>query len=146
MCGDVRASPKEISLLLVWLQYQGWAVSEATKLETHVRMCSHPTSDFCKSRNYWVSSHTSNFSKIGQSDPEIRRWGGGGGAGDVRTCRDDPPHPWLVESTYIVAPNPHTKFEHKRSNRSRDTNWVHTCTVCTCARAEILHPWLVLST
>ena len=73
MFGDERASPKQISLFLVCLQCQGWAVSKTTKLETHVRMCSHPTSDFCKSRN----CHTSNFSKIGQSDREIRRWGGG---------------------------------------------------------------------
>ena len=83
MFGDERESPKEISLFLVWLQCQGSAVSEITKRETHMRMCSvhvrvcHPTSDFCKSRNYWVSSHTSNLSKIGQSDPEIRRWTGG---------------------------------------------------------------------
>ena len=115
--GDVRASPKEISLFLVWLQYQGWVVSEATKLDTHVRMCSHPTSDFCKSLNYWVSSHTSNFSKIGQLDPDIRRWGGGV---HVRTCRDAPPHPWLVESKYLVTPNPHTKFEPNRPSRSWD--------------------------
>ena len=38
MFGDERASPKEISLFLVWLQCQGWAVSEIAKLETHVRM------------------------------------------------------------------------------------------------------------
>ena len=181
MFGDERARPKEISLFLVWLQCQGWTVSETTKLETHVRMCSHPTSDFCKSRNYWVSNHASNISKIVQSDPEIRRWGGGGV--HVRTCRDAPPHPWLVESTYLVTPNPHTKFEHNRSNRFWDTeapcarahvhippmtcvkhlvhdpqlthqNWTQSAkpflryrsAVCTCARAEIPHPWLVLST
>ena len=39
----------------------------------------------------------------------------------VRTCRDAPPHPWLVESTYLVTPNPHTKFEHNRPSRSWDT-------------------------
>ena len=26
----------------------------------------------------------------------------------VRTCRDAPPHPLIVESTYLVTPNPHT--------------------------------------
>ena len=72
---------------------------------------------FCKSRNHWVSIHTSNFNKIGQSDPEIRRWGGV----QVRMCRDAPFHPWLVESTYLVTPNPHTKFEHNRPSRSWDT-------------------------
>ena len=42
-----------------------------------------------KSRNYWVSSHTSNFSTIGQSDPEIWSYGDGG-----CTCaRADMPHP-----------------------------------------------------
>ena len=177
MFGDERARPKEISLFLVWLQCQGWAVSESTKLETHVRMCSHPTSDFCKSRNHWVSNHASNISKIVQSDPEIRR---------CCTCaRAEMPHPtpWLVKSTYLVTPNPHTKFEHNRSNRFWDTeapcarahvhippmtcvkhlvhdpqltqqNWTQSAkpflryrsAVCTCARAEIPNPWLVLST
>ena len=89
MFGDQRASPKEISLFLVWLQCQGCAVSEIAKLEPHVRMYSHPTSDFCKSRNYWVSNHTSNFSKICQSDPEIRRWEGGARA-HVKRCPTPP--------------------------------------------------------
>ena len=53
------------------------------------------------------------------------------GAGlHVRTCRDAPPHPWLVESTYLVTPNPHTKFEHNRSNRFWDTE-------APCARAHV---------
>ena len=62
MFGDERASAKEISLFLVWLQCRRSAVFETTKLETHVRMYSDPTSDSCKSRNSWISSHTSNFS------------------------------------------------------------------------------------
>ena len=73
MFGDERASAKEINLFLVRLQGQGSAVSVTTKLETYVRMCSHPTSNFCKPRNIWVSSHTSNFSTIGQSVLDIRR-------------------------------------------------------------------------
>ena len=48
MFGDERASAKEIILLLVWLQAHGSAVFETTKLETHVRLCSHPIPDFCK--------------------------------------------------------------------------------------------------
>ena len=40
MFGDERVSAKEISLFLLWLQCQGSAVSETTKLETHVRICS----------------------------------------------------------------------------------------------------------
>ena len=51
----------------------------------------------------------------------------------VRTCRDAPPHPWLVESTYLVTPNPHTKFEHNRSNRFWDTE-------APCARAHVHIP------
>ena len=176
MFGDELASPKEISLFLVWLQCQGWAVSGTTKLEKHVRMCSHPTSDFCKSRNYWVYSHTSNFSKIGQSDPDTEM-----NRVHVRTCRDAPSHPWLGESTSLVTPNPHTKFEPNRPSRSWDTearsarahvqryppmtcgkhlvhdpqlthqNWTQSAelflryrsAMCTCARAEIPHPWLL---
>ena len=48
----------------------------------------------------------------------------------VRTCRDAPPHPWLVESTYFMTSNPHTKFEHNRSSRSWDTE-------TRCARAHV---------
>ena len=155
------------------------SVSEITKLETHVRMCSHPTFDFCKSRIYWVSCHTSNFSTIGQSDPEIRRWGRGGGCTCARTCRDAPPHPWLVESTYLVTPNhipnlntigqtvPEIQKRGVHVRTCRDTppmtcvkhlvhesqlthqNWTQSAkpflryrsAVCTCARAEIPHPW-----
>ena len=39
MFGDERASAKEVSLFLLRLQGQGSAVSETTKLETHVRVC-----------------------------------------------------------------------------------------------------------
>ena len=48
----------------------------------------------------------------------------------VRTCRDAPPHPWLVGGTYLVTSNPHTKFEHNRSSRSWDTE-------ARCARAHV---------
>ena len=44
MFGDERASAKEISLFFCVTSMS--AVSETTKLETRVRMCSHPTSDF----------------------------------------------------------------------------------------------------
>ena len=50
--GHERASAKEIILFLVGFQGQCSAVSsETTKLETHVRMRSHHTSDLCKPRN-----------------------------------------------------------------------------------------------
>ena len=83
MFGVERASAKEITLFLLLLQGQGLAVCKTTKLETHVRMCSHTTSEFCKPHHYWFSSQTSNFSTIGQSVLEIWRWGV-----HVRTCRD----------------------------------------------------------
>ena len=104
MYGDERARAKEISLFLLWLQCQGYAVFETTKLETHVRMCSHPTSDFCRSRNYWVSSHTSNFSSIGQLDPEIRRWGGEGARAHVQRC----PTPPMTYGKHVLSVPPPT--------------------------------------
>ena len=39
------------------------------------------------SRNYWVSSHITNFSTVGQSDPEIRRLGP---RAHVQTCPTPP--------------------------------------------------------
>ena len=145
MFGDERASPKEISLFLVWLQCQGWAVSEITKLETHVRMCGHPTSDFCKSRNYWASNHTSNFSKIVQSDPEIRRWEGRGV--HVRTCRSAHvqrcPTPPMTCGKHVLSDLQPT---YQIWTQSVKPILRYISVVCTCARAEIPHPWLVLST
>ena len=111
--GDVRASPKDMSVFGM-ASISRLSGFRTTKLETHVRMCSHPTSDFCKSRNYWVSSHTSNLSKIGQSHPEIRT-GGGGARAHVQRC---PTPPMACGKHVLSDPNPHTKFEHNRSNRS----------------------------
>ena len=49
----------------------------------------------------------------------------------VRTCaRADAPHPWLVESTLLITPNPNTKFEHHRPSHSRDAE-------ARCARAHV---------
>ena len=87
MFGDERASPKEISLILVWLQCQDSAVSETTKLQTHVRMCSHPTSDSCKSLTIGSPAIHQILSQLAT---RILRHGDGV---HVRTCRDAPPHP-----------------------------------------------------
>ena len=134
MYGDVRASPKEINLFLVWLQCQGRVVSEATKLDTLVRMCSHPTSDFCKSLNYWVSSHTSNFSKNGQSDPDIRRWGWGWGArAHVQRC---PTPPMTCGKQVLSDPQP----TYQIWTQSAKPFLRYRSAVCTCARAEIPPP------
>ena len=62
MFGDERARAKEISLFLVWLPCQGSAVSETTKLETHVRMCRRLTgfaldvADFSSMNGIWCIS------------------------------------------------------------------------------------------
>ena len=180
MFGDEWASPKEISLFLVWLQCQGWAVSEIAKLETHVRMHSHPTSDFCKSRKAIGSLITHQI--LAKLVNRILRYGGGRGV-HVRTCRDAPSHLSLVESTYLHLVTPTHKLKlnpigqadpqiqkcglHVRT--CRDTppmtcvkhlvhdpqlthqNWTQSAepflryrsAVCTCARAEIQHPWLL---
>ena len=83
--GDERASAKEISLFLCGFRARAQRFPRQRNW-THTCECGHPTSDSCKSRNYWVSSHTSNFSTIGHSDPEIQRWG--------CTCaRAEIPHP-----------------------------------------------------
>ena len=146
MFGDERARLKEISLFLVWLQCQGCAVSEITKLETHVQMCSDPTSDFCKSRNHWVSIHTSNFSKIGQSDPETRRWGGGRGDASAHVqrcaCAEMPIPPMTCGKHVLSDPQP----TYQIWTQSAKPILRYRSAVCTCARAEIPHPWLVLST
>ena len=64
MFGDERASPKEKSVFGVasMSRLSGYRDNETGDARANV---GHPTSDFYKSRNYWVSSHTSNFSKIG---------------------------------------------------------------------------------
>ena len=88
MFGDERASAKEISLFFYVASVPG--LSGFLDNETgHARANSgHPTSDSCKSRNYWVSSHTSNFSTISHSDPEIRRWGCTGARAETHPTHD----------------------------------------------------------
>ena len=125
MFGDERASAKEISLFLVRLQGQGSAVSETTKLETHVRMCSHPTSDFCKLHHYWVPSQASNFSTIGQSVLEIRRWGV-----HVRTCRATQQMTCIKHSYWV--PNHPLNFSTVRAAVPEIWKGVRTC-----ARADV---------
>ena len=100
MFGDEQASAKEISLFLfVRLQCQGSAASETTKPETHMQS---PHLRLFISRNYWVSSHTSNFSTVGRSDPEIRRLGA---RAHVQRCPTPPmtcgKHPLSDPPTHI---------------------------------------------
>ena len=87
MFGDEGASAKEINLFFcVTSKSQGSAVSETTKLETHVRMCSHPTSEFL----YLVTIGSLYTHQIlAQFVNRILRYGDWV---HVRTCRDAPPH------------------------------------------------------
>ena len=111
-------------VFFVWLQCQGSAVSKTTKLETHVRMCSHPTSDLL---HLVTIGSLATHQSLAQLVNRFLRYGDWV---HVRTCRDAPPHPWLVESTYLVTPNPHTKFELNGSSRSWDIE-------ARCARAHV---------
>ena len=144
---------------------------------TRMCECGHPTSDSCKSRNCWVSSHTSNFSTIGHSDPETRRWG--------CTCaRAEMPHPthdlWKAPSSWPPTHTPKlnsigqavpeiqkcglhvrtcrdtqpmtcgkhldndSKPAHQIWTQSSELFVRYRSAVCTCALAEIPHPWLLL--
>ena len=132
MFGDERASAKDINLFLMRLQRQDSAVSETTKLETHVHMCSHSTSDFCKP---YHSSQTSNFSTIGQSVLEIRRWGVHG-----RTCRG------IQLMTCIKRTNTGNLTTHLISAQCARRFPRYGKGVRTCARADATHPWLVEGT
>ena len=87
MFGDERVSAKETGKFVFGVAsmsgLSGFRDNETGDARANVQS---PHPDSCKSRNYWVSSHTSNFSTIGHSDPETRRWG--------FTCaRAEMPHP-----------------------------------------------------
>ena len=74
MFGDERASAKEISLFFVTSMsgLSGFRDNETGDARANVQS---PHLRLFISRSYLVSSHTSNFSTVGQSDPEIRRLG-----------------------------------------------------------------------
>ena len=76
MLGDERASAKEISLFFFCVTsmsgLSGFQDNETGDARANVQS---PHLRPFTSRNYWVSSHTSNFSTVGQSVPEIRRLG-----------------------------------------------------------------------
>ena len=98
--------------------------------------CGHPTSDSCKSRNYWVSSHTWNFSTIGHS---ILRYGDGGARAHVQRC----PTPPMTCGKHVLSDLQPTC---QIWTQSVKPFLRYRSTMCTCARAEIPHPWIVLST
>ena len=74
MFGDERASAKEITFFCVTSMsgLSGFRDNETGDARANVQS---PHLRHFISRNYWVSSHTSNFSTVGQSDPEIQRLG-----------------------------------------------------------------------
>ena len=89
------------------------------------------TSDFCKPRNTWVSSHTSSFSAIGQSVPEKRRWGV-----HVCMCRDAQPKACI--KTWLLGPQPPTTHQSSAQFAQRFPRYGRH--VRTCARADAPHP------
>ena len=82
-----RARKRSVSLFLVWLQCQDSTVSESTKLQTHVRMCGHPTSDSCKSLTIG-SPDTHQI--LAQLATRILRHGDGGARAHVQRCPTPP--------------------------------------------------------
>ena len=130
MFGDERESARENKPLdLVRLQGHGSAVSETTKLETHVRMCSHSTSNFCKPHHYWISSQTSHFSTFGQSVLQIRRWGM-----HVHACRGTQLMT-CIKRTATGSLTTHSISALCAQRFPRYGKGVHTC-----ARADAPHP------
>ena len=90
MFGDERASAKEISLFLVWLQCQGSAVSETTKLDTHVRMWSphlHPTPPLV---NLVTFGSLATHQILAQLATRILRYGDEGARAHVQRCPTPP--------------------------------------------------------
>ena len=87
MFGDERASAKEIGKFVFGVAsmsgLSGFRDNETADARANVQS---PHLRLFYISNYWVCSHTSNFSTIGHSDPETRRWG--------CTCaRAEMPHP-----------------------------------------------------
>ena len=87
MFGDERASAKEISLFLVWLQCQGSAVSETTKLDTHVRMWSPPPQTLV---NLVTFGSLATHQILAQLATRILRYGDEGARAQVQRCPTPP--------------------------------------------------------
>ena len=131
-----RARKRSVSSFLVWLQCQDSAVSETTKLQTHVRMCSHPTSDSCKSLTI---GSPATHQILAQLATRILRHGDGGARAHVQRC----PNPPLTCGKHVLSDAQPT---YQIWTQSAKPFLRYRSAVCTCARAEILHPWLVVST
>ena len=96
MLGDERASAKEISLFFCVTSMSGLSGFQDNETGDARANVQSPHLRPFTSRNYWVSSHTSNFSTVGQSQilaQLVNRFLRYGDWVHVRTCRDAPPHP-----------------------------------------------------
>ena len=136
MFGDERASAKEISLFFCVFNVRA---QRFPRQRNWRRMCECAQSPHLRlfiSRNYWVSIHTSNFSTVCQSDPEIRRLGA---RAHVQRCHT----PLLTCGKHLLSdPQP----TYQIWTQSVEPFLRYRSAVCTCARAEIPHPWHVIST
>ena len=88
MLGDERASAKEIGKFVFGVAsmsgLSGFRANETGGARANVQS---PTSDSCKSRNYWVSSHTSNLAQL---TTRILRYGDVGARAHVQRCPTPP--------------------------------------------------------
>ena len=75
MFDDERASEKEINLFFFVTSMSGLSGFRDNETGDARANVQSPHLRLFISRNYWVSSHISNFGTVGQSDPEIRRLG-----------------------------------------------------------------------
>ena len=88
MFGDERASAKEIGKFLLGVaSMSGLSGFRDNESADHVRLCSHPSSDSCKSLTI---GSPATHQILAQLATRILRHGDGV---HVRTCRDAPPHP-----------------------------------------------------
>ena len=87
MFGDERASAKEISLFLVWLQCQGSAVSETTKLDTPRANVVTPPQTLV---NLVTIGSLATHQILAQLATRILRYGNGGARAHVQRCPTPP--------------------------------------------------------
>ena len=140
-CGAIiRASPKEISLFLVWLHVSrpsGFRDNETG--DVYVRMCSHSTGPYSckKSRNLLGLichdiriSGVSKIGHLGSSDTEME---GGGGCMCARAEMHHPTHD-MWTSTFLSPNFPTSHNQNFQPNRPISLEiqkrglHVHTCT------------------
>ena len=120
----------------------GRAVPEIQKRSVHVQR--YPTRDYCISCNQWVPKCRTKF----QCNRPNHYRGTASGTFIEKGCarahvQMHSTHDLWKALSQLMTPNPHTKFEHNRPSRFGDTEARCGTYLCTCARAEIPHPWLL---